>query len=70
LAASTLVISLALTFILTTVFYFPNQLGFTVMGFAALFLVLSSVFALKERGLSERFRRESEQVKKKKRSNR
>jgi uncharacterized membrane protein len=67
LATSTLVVSLALTFLLATVFYFPDELGFTVMGVAVLFLAVSSVFALKERGLPGRFRKKPRQHKNRKR---
>ncbi len=67
LAILTLVVSLVLTFLLATVFYFPNELGFTMMGLAALFLAFSSAFALKERGLAGRFTKKPRQHKNRKR---
>ena len=55
LATLTLIISLAMTFLLVLVFYSPDELGFVVMGLATLFLAFSSAFSLRERGLPKRF---------------
>jgi hypothetical protein len=64
LATLTLVISLALTLLLVTVFYCADQLGYTMMGLATLFLALSSAFSLKERGLFKTFTDKSNSRKK------
>jgi len=55
LATLTLVISLALTLLLVSVFYHADELGFAMMGLATLFLAFSSAFSLRERGLYKRF---------------
>jgi hypothetical protein len=51
-----LLISLTFTFLLLFVFYSPNELGYAVMGLAALFLAISATFSLRERGLAKRYR--------------
>ncbi len=56
LATLTLVISMILTLLLVSVFYYADQLGFSVMGLATLFLAFSSAFSLRERGLYKRFK--------------
>jgi len=55
LATLTLVVSLALTLLLILMFYNADQLGFSLMGLATLFLAISSSFSLRERGLYKRF---------------
>jgi hypothetical protein len=55
LATLTLVVSLALTLLLILMFYNADQLGFSLMGLATLFLAISSGFSLRERGLYKRF---------------
>jgi len=55
LATITLIVSLALTLLLISVFYNADQLGYAMMGLATLFLAFSSAFSLRERGLYKRF---------------
>jgi hypothetical protein len=56
IATVNLIISLAFTVLLLTFFYSPEELGYATMGLAALFLAISAVFSLRERGLGKRFR--------------
>nr|MDO8097562.1 hypothetical protein [Candidatus Njordarchaeota archaeon] len=65
LATSTLIISLILTFLVATVFYSPDAMGYSVMGLAALFLAFSTAFTLKERALTKRHGKGIKQEKKK-----
>lgn len=53
LATLTLIISLALTLLLVTVFYYPDQLGYTMMGLATLFLCFHLHFLLRREGSSK-----------------
>lgn len=60
-ATLNLIISLFFTILLASFFYFPNELGYTTMALAALFLALSAAFSLRERGLAKRFTRRTEE---------
>ena len=55
IATVNLVVSLSLTVLLVTFFYSPDELGYTVMGLATLFLAISAAFSLRERGLGKRY---------------
>lgn len=65
LATSTLSISLILTFLVATVLYSPDAIGYSVMGLAALFLAFSAAFTLKERALPDKYRKGTKQEEKK-----
>ena len=58
LATSSLIVSLILTILLSTVFYYPDAVGYSVMGLATLFLAFSAAFSLRDRSLPKRFRTE------------
>jgi hypothetical protein len=56
IATADLIISLSLTILLLVFFYSFNEIGYAVMGLATLFLAISAVFSLRERGLGKRYR--------------
>lgn len=58
LATSSLIISLILTILLSTVFYYPDAVGYSVMGLATLFLAFSAALTLRDRSLPKKFRKD------------